>query len=352
VRRWYKSAWLMILVLLPAPAFAQDSGSGPYLNTLLFAGLDIREREDLGDDGVVAAQGVGQFNLSLNDRLSFFSEMTLTNKHGGTTEWEVERLFARYDFSDHFKASVGRFHTPVGYWNTAFHHGSWLQTTIGRPETMRFGSNVVPIHFAGGLLEGNVGDTSFGYRIGAGNGRSKDKINDTPDIEETFDNSAFLIGGTYRTTGRNRIEVGVSAFVDEPTAQDGTHVDETILNAYFVMPGETPEVIIEYTYSNHDSNRGDGNVHSIYGQIAYRLDEGASAFKPYLRVEDLDVDDSDPLLGSLNLDYDGVTAGFRWDFAPFAALKIEVRREKFGRADRRNSAWLQLAFVTSMSTRS
>jgi len=39
-------------------------------------------------------------------------------------------LLIRYDYNDFFKLSFGRYHTPINYWNTAFHHGLWLQTTI------------------------------------------------------------------------------------------------------------------------------------------------------------------------------------------------------------------------------
>jgi hypothetical protein len=56
---------------------------------------------------------------------------------------EVERLIIRYDFNDYFKVSFGRYHTPINYWNTAFHHGQWLQTTASRPETTQFGGSFI-----------------------------------------------------------------------------------------------------------------------------------------------------------------------------------------------------------------
>src|SRR6266852_1561407 len=40
----------------------------------------------------------------------------------------VERTIIRYDYNDYFKLSFGKYHTPIGYWNAAFHHGAWLQT--------------------------------------------------------------------------------------------------------------------------------------------------------------------------------------------------------------------------------
>ena len=36
---------------------------------------------------------------------------------------EVERMILRFDQSDRLKVSFGRYHTPINYWNTAFHHG-------------------------------------------------------------------------------------------------------------------------------------------------------------------------------------------------------------------------------------
>lgn len=46
---------------------------------------------------------------------------------------EVERVIIRYDLNDYFRVSFGRYHTLINYWNTAFHHGEWLQTSISRP---------------------------------------------------------------------------------------------------------------------------------------------------------------------------------------------------------------------------
>ena len=33
---------------------------------------------------------------------------------------------------------LGRFHNPLGYWNTEFHHGNYLTTTISRPSIVSF----------------------------------------------------------------------------------------------------------------------------------------------------------------------------------------------------------------------
>ena len=57
------------------------------------------------------------------------------------------------------------------------------------------------------------------------------------------------------------------------------------------------------------------------------------------------MDDTDPLLGELGLDYDAGILGVRWDFNSYAALKVEYRNEEFADAGRENNFRVQLAFV-------
>ncbi len=341
--------WCVGLALTCASTVAMAQDAVPIdqrIHALLFGEIDYREREDLGDDGFAIGQAVGQFTFSLDERLSVFSELTATARKNQSFNFQVERLFVRYDFSDHFKLSAGRYHTPLGYWNTSFHHGSWLQSTVARPQTVKFGSNVIPIHFVGALLEGKIGDSDFGYRVGFGNGRSE-KINDPGDFGDSNGNRAWLFGANYRPLGRRRLEVGFSVYIDVVEPAGAAKIDEQIYTGYLALQSETPELIVEATHADHDSSAGDGGADSIYAQLGYRLRGRAAAFKPYIRAERLDVDDDDPLLGALDLDYEGVTLGVRWDFSNFATLKAEVRREQFGGQDTRSSFWLQLAFVFS-----
>src|SRR5262245_14686662 len=108
----------------------------------------------------------GQFVLhmasALSPRATFFGEMSFTPRNDAGTgsppatgfNAEIERMILRLDQSDRLKVSFGRYHTPVNWWNTAFHHGSWLQTTIQRPEMTQFGGRFLPVHFVGALVEG------------------------------------------------------------------------------------------------------------------------------------------------------------------------------------------------------
>src|SRR5882762_11495762 len=90
--------------------------------------------------GATSGFNLGQLDLhlasALSHKVTYFGELTFNAQPTGYTV-EVERSIIRYDYNDFFKLSFGRYHTPIGYWNTAFHHGAWLQTTISRPDMVR-----------------------------------------------------------------------------------------------------------------------------------------------------------------------------------------------------------------------
>src|SRR5579872_4440482 len=140
----------------PAEATAPEAQPVyPSLKIAGFSDFDFSASTLHGPSGGFGAQTLlgthsgfedGQFVLHLTSALSpkvtVFSELSLTARSDAGTgatpapgfNPEVERIILRYDVNDYFKLSFGRYHTPINYWNTAFHHGQWLQTTISRPE--------------------------------------------------------------------------------------------------------------------------------------------------------------------------------------------------------------------------
>src|SRR5258708_5497039 len=75
--------------------------------------------------GAISGFNLGQLDLhlasALSHKVTYFGELTFNAQPTGYTV-EVERSIIRYDYNDFFKLSFGRYHTPIGYWNTAFHH--------------------------------------------------------------------------------------------------------------------------------------------------------------------------------------------------------------------------------------
>ncbi len=69
----------------------------------------------------------------LSDKVSTLGEVLFIAQSDNTIRVDVERLLLQYRQSDYFTASIGRYHTWVGYYNTAFNKGEFLETTTDRP---------------------------------------------------------------------------------------------------------------------------------------------------------------------------------------------------------------------------
>jgi hypothetical protein len=323
----------------------QSQLADPPFRIIGFADVDYDTTDVHGKEGFSLGQAVAHVIAPLGDRLNLFGEFSAT-AHDSEYNVEVERLIIKHDFSDSAALSAGRFHTPIGYWNTAFHHGAWLQTTISRPESVKFGSLLVPIHFVGALFEGDFPgrDLGLGYSVGVGNGRHSNiaRAGDAGDIN---DERAWTVSAFYAPRSARDLKAGIGVYGDRVSPPASIEVDETIYSAYVAFERETPEIVAEYIRSEHDAVVGSGGADSFYVQAAYRLSGKAQRFKPYLRAEQIDVDGDDPLLGGLGLDYEGFTAGLRFDFATYAAVKFEYRDEKFGAMNRESSFLVQLCVV-------
>ena len=330
------------------PSSAAANVGGPEFNIMGFG--DISYLSSTADDpgGFTVGQAVMHLSASLDKSFSVFGEFSLT-AHDTEYTAEVERLIVKYEFSDLLKVSAGRYHTPIGYWNTAFHHGAWLQTTVSRPEVFRFGSEIVPIHFVGGLLEGTLPNNSLGlsYMAGFGNGRHAN-IARAGDAGDTNDSSAWMVEVNARPARFRGLHAGIGLYSDVASPTGKPDIDEKIYSAYAVWTRESPEVLFEYLYSTHsvaNNSSVNGDVHAWYAQVAYRLGRDLQQWKPYVRYEYNNIDDSDPLLGDQGLNYEGAIVGVRWDFSQYAALKAEYRNEEFNSSGRENGIRLQVSFV-------
>ena len=313
-----------------------------------FGDISYVSKDGSDEDGFFVGQAVAHLTASLSDAFGVFGEFSLTGKDSEYSV-EAERLIVKYDFSDRFKLSAGRYHTPIGYWNSAFHHGAWLQTTTSRPEVIKFGSKLVPIHFVGVLLEGAVpsGNLGLSYKVGFGNGRHGDiaRAGDAGDING---DKAWILQLNAKPKNLFGLEVGMDFYSDEVSLPASPNVDEKTISAYAAWTKESPEIIFEYMHSEHklvNDSSAAGEVNAWYGQLAYRLSGKHSLWKPYARVEQTDVDSSDPLLGSEGLDYDAGILGVRWDFNSYAAVKAEYRNEEFSNGGRESNFRLQISFV-------
>src|SRR5260370_16066119 len=112
--------------------------------------------------------GVGDLDLfvtsHLTDKSMVLSEIDFSETADQNFNVNVERLLLKHNFNDYFKASFGRFHTATSYYNSAFHHGDWLQTAVDRPLAVQFSSagRLFPFQAIGVSVTGKIPSGALG----------------------------------------------------------------------------------------------------------------------------------------------------------------------------------------------
>lgn len=154
---------LGLLLNLPATTLAYQG------EWLIFPNLTGVHRSDSMPDQPhdVLEPSADTFFSASHERARFLAEFSLDRDEG-----MMERLQIGWLPTPSTTVWLGRFHNPLGYWNTEFHHGSYLTTSISRPAIIAFeehGGGVLPMHMSGLLLEG-VTDSPLSYSLGLGIG--------------------------------------------------------------------------------------------------------------------------------------------------------------------------------------
>ena len=345
---------IAILCLVCSTAKAQNAPSYeppsyPSLHIGGFTDFDFFASDKAGKDpksGFSEGQFVLHFTSLLAPRLGFFGEVSSTSK-SGSFNIVIERAIIRWDENDQFKLSFGRYHTPINYWNTAFHHGQWLQTSVSRPEMTKFGGKFIPVHFVGGLIEGSAaaGGLNLGYKVGIGNGRFSD-ISGAGDAGDVNSNRAYLGGLTVRPDALYDLQMGATYYHDLLTLTGNKEFGERIFSAHVVWTRETPEFIAEYAKVKHHemATGNDYDSDAWYVQLAYRLPIFDQKVKPYVRYEKIDTPAGDLVYADVK-DFEMSLGGIRYDFTDTLAVKLEYRRQKIANDKPVKSLWAQICYA-------
>ncbi|MGH9736816.1 MAG: hypothetical protein ACRD8A_19775 [Candidatus Acidiferrales bacterium] len=334
----------------PPPVVVAEHPTYPSLQIRGFGDVDFSSTDAHGAlSGFNLGQFVLHFSSSLSPKVSVFAETSFTAQPEAPYKLEVERVMIRYDYNDNLKLSFGRYHTPINYWNTAFHHGAWLQTTISRPEMIEFGGTFLPVHFVGALAEGSIpsGGLGLNYDVGVGNGRSS-TISLAGDAGDVNNNRAWLANIFARPARFYGLQLGGSVYRDEITLADGRNFREWISSANLVWFKETPEFIAEFANVNHEDLQTSRifNSQAFYVQVADRLPWFQRQWKPYYRFEYTHIPEGEPVFVATLQDLVGSTLGVRYDITSYAAFKAEYRYTKHGLNEPYvNGAFFQTAFT-------
>jgi len=344
------------------PPLAGEQSTFPSMQIRGFADVDFSATNQ---HGVPSNSGfnLGEFVLHLASPLSrkitVFGEIAFDPQPEGFTV-DVERAFIRYDLDDSFKISFGRYHTPISYWNTAFHHGTWLQTTISRPEMIAFHGPLLPSHFVGVEAEGSIpsGGAGLGYAVGLGNGRSL-FLHEPGQVGDSDNNRALILNLFARPRKLDGLQIGGAFYHDKLSFQPemgstaGTPAPvpnfyEWIASGHVVWTKRAPEFLAEYSNIHHRPVLGGPAFDSrmFYVQGAYRLPFQEQKWKPYYRFEYTNLPMGDPFLAEAPHDLRLSILGLRYDITTFAAFKAEYRNRQQQIGDPHvNGVFLQTSFT-------
>jgi len=292
-----------------------------------------------GQPGNTTAFSLGQLNLfvtsDISDKFKFLSEIVFEagpdNTYGVTTGTvnafgvDLERYLLTYSHNDYFNVSVGRYHTAIGYYNTAFHHSTWLQTTTGRPLLFEFEDRggILPIHNVGVEAYGRIPSGALGlhYVAEIGNGRESR----APLLQEPVQNTlsdkthkAVNFAVFARPTKIPGLQTGFSIYRDL-LVPVGVPVGETILAAHVVYSSTNFEWLNEALVVRHTPEFGHVfQTPGFYSQISQRF----GSYRPYFRYQYINASSNEPIFPDIGLRA-GPSAGLRYDASESVALKLQ-----------------------------
>ena len=323
---------------------------------LVAPGLQIRGFADVGfgasnEKGTTNSFGLGQIDLFMTSRLSenisALGELVFESGDDNKIGADFERMLIQYAPSDYFRLGVGRYHTSIGYYNTAYHHGTWFQTAIGRPFLFRFEDEggVLPIHNVGLTATGRVpsGRLGLSYVVELGNGRAYSK--DAEAVQNVHDENngkALNVGMKVRPDRIPGFQAGFSWYRDRLTPSESSPVNEGIAAAHVVYDVSSWNLLVEGVLLRHSpiNSRRTFNTPAFYSQVSRHFGKQ----EPYFRYEYMNALRSDPILAGVGLRH-WASAGIKHAVGEFSAIKFEYQRQlRSGQKDI-HSLQTQLAFT-------
>ncbi|PYU45964.1 MAG: hypothetical protein DMG53_13155 [Acidobacteria bacterium] len=338
----------------PEPQVERAPSEGMDLNKTL---LRIRGFSDVtlhGSNlkGDTSSFSLGQVDLfvtsDVSEKLKFLSEIVFEAGRDNLFGVDVERLLLTYSFGDFLNVGVGRFHSAIGYYNTAYHHSTWLQTTTGRPFLFQFEDQggILPIHNVGATASGRIPSGALGlhYVAEVGNGRSSRSPLNEPVQNVLDENNRKSVNFAVfaRPDAVRGLQAGFSIYRDLLAPQNSPRVGETILAAHAVYVGLSFEWLNETLLLRH-APQGTSRVFNtpgFYTQVSRRF----GSYRPYVRYQYVNASQSEPVFPDVGLRH-GPSVGLRYDLSEFVALKLQYDYTARGRDQAIHALALQAGFT-------
>ena len=353
-----------------APDVADDQlVAGPTVPGKLADAIRFRGFADIGYSTRRPETGTGSFawgqidlfaTARLSPKLSFLLETVMEADHANNAAGiEVERVVLQYRHNRFLNVDMGRFHTNIGYFNTAYHHGRWFQTAIDRPAMflLEDEGGVLPIHNVGLSVSGQLPSGALGleYVAELANGRAYPGggVVAVQNVRDENNGKAFNIALAARPRFAPGWQIGASYYRDRLVRDGASPVRQNIFSAHAVLINQRIEFLNEFLDLRHITESADNrgvktgvktSIPAFYSQFAWRL---TPVWRPFVRYQYMNANSADPiareLIGPGILNH-GWSVGLRHDLAEFVALKVQLDRLQYPGQPARNQAALNLAF--------
>ncbi len=302
--------------------------------------------------GDTTSFSLGQVDLfvtsDVSEKLKFLSEIVFEAGRDNSFGVDVERLLLTYSFGDFLNVAVVRFHSAIGYYNTAYHHSTWLQTTTGRPFLFQFEDQggILPIHNVGATASGRIPSGALGlhYVAEVGNGRSSRSPLNEPVQNVLDENNRKSVNFAVfaRPDAVHGLQAGFSIYRDLLAPQNSPRIGETIFAAHAVYVGLNLEWLNEALVLRH-APQGTSRVFDtpgFYTQFSKRF----GSYRPYVRYQYVNASQSEPVFPDVGLRH-GPSVGLRYDLSEFVALKLQYDYTARGRDQAIHALALQAGFT-------
>lgn len=352
-----------------APSSEKISTSTPESHQILWAQHGIQWRgfaevnykvlnqrqPELGAFGFVAGSAgnfyIGDFDLFLtsriNDHASVLAEIVFGEGDAQSFDVDLERALVKYDYDDHLKMSFGRYHTDVGYYNTAFHSGKWLQTTADRPLVMEFAAEggLLPTQAVGVQVTGLVpsGKLGLNYLFEYGSSDTiRPELGGTGISDDENNGNHINIGFFARPEAFPGLQVGGAFYHDkisEAESESNLRLSQSIVNGYVVYVAHGIEFLNEGFLIRHSREHSEVtfNMPAFYSQFSRKF----GSIRPFFRYQYVNAN-VNSMFDDVLLRH-GPSFGVRYDFNENIAFKTQLDHTlRKGQADL-NGLQMQLA---------
>lgn len=242
---------------------------------------------------------------------------------------DIERYQLTYRQNEYFQISAGRFHSAIGYYNTAYHHGTWFGVATGRPFMYYFedSGGLLPVHNVGVTATGLVpGSGRLGLHWVAEGGNGRGSSNDGHPVQNFVsdrNHKSFNLAIYAKPEWVRGLQVGASYYRDRLVPAGIPHVNQTIGSVYAVYITPRLEFLNEAVLL---TNHVDGRMSSFHTPLMYtQISRKYGKYIPYFRYQYVNSPVDDPV--NIYTDrYQGPSVGLRVDFSDFAAFKLQYNR--------------------------